>query len=280
NDFQPDIIMGISAGALNSAFLVNESAKMNGSLHWPEIGKALTAFWTEEIRHPQDLIYRQGFLRHAWRIIRKRFNGYYDHEPLVSKVKEKLNHEQMKKSPVDLIVGAVDWVEGGMTYASQKNQDIVDYIIASASMPFILPSWPIGESLFIDGGIRDIVPIRKLIECDIEEVVIILTQAAGLPLADIKEAGSIASFAERVVELVSHEILENDISQLRKINRDLSETEDRELKPLSRLLDKRLIKHTVIRPAQTYEFSLQNFCQEDIQMMIEDGFQAAQIYEG
>lgn len=276
--FQPDIIMGISAGALNSTFLVNEAGKMGDNLDWEIAGKELKQFWLKEVTQPKDLVRKPGLLTQLWRLLTNKFNGLMDYSPLVKMLNKQINSSYLRNSPAELVVGAVDWSEGDMEYRNQQTAQILDYVIASASIPVFLPHWKINDRPFIDGGIRDVVPLNKLIDRGIEEVVVIATQPSKMKEVSPQKVGNLGTFILRFIDIMLNEILSNDLATLEKVNQELVLLEKKKLQPIGSLKDKRFIKSTVIRPAKSYDITLQDFHQKDIRRLISDGEQAARIY--
>ncbi|MCB0509632.1 MAG: patatin-like phospholipase family protein [Bacteroidetes bacterium] len=272
--FQPDIIMGISAGALNSSFLVNEAGKMNGSLSWPEIGNALRNFWLNNVQKPQDLLYRRSKVALALQFLTHRFNGWFDYTPLVKLIQKELKLTHLRNSPVELMVGAVDWTEGDIEYPDKAHPQLIDFIIASASIPVILPAWSINDRPYVDGGIRDVTPLSQVIDKGIEEIVVILTQPAKMAESKGK-ATNLLNFLERIINIMLNEILLNDLLTLNKINQEVLKFKDSNKKPTGILENKRFIKCTIIRPKQAYDFQIQNFTDKDIQQLISDGEKVA-----
>lgn len=51
NGFQPDIVIGVSVGAINSAFLVSQYEN-----DWEKAATTLVNFWQENICSPKDVI--------------------------------------------------------------------------------------------------------------------------------------------------------------------------------------------------------------------------------
>lgn len=273
--FQPDIAMGISAGTLNSSFLVNEAGKMNGDLNWPVIGATLKDFWLQRVQKPQDLIRKHTLMTLVWRFFTHRFNGWFDFNPLVKLIQNEFKLTHIRNSPVELVIGAVDWTEGDIEYPDQRHHQLIDFIIASAAIPVILPFWYINNRPYIDGGVRDVVPLRQLIKKGADEIVVILTQPEKLPKPTGK-VGDFLYFLERVINLMLHEILLNDLATLEKINHELKMLESSNLQPTGMLKGKRYIKCTVIRPKHSYDIRIQNFSSKDIQQLLLDGQEAAQ----
>ncbi len=85
--FEPDIIHGVSVGALNGGFMVNETGKRNNDFVWPDIGNELVNFWKGKVRRPSDLIKRKSKLTLGANIVTNRFKGIVSTSPLQNLVR-------------------------------------------------------------------------------------------------------------------------------------------------------------------------------------------------
>lgn len=123
--FKPEMIYGISAGALNGSFMVNEAGKQHlekGKIDWDLVNKKLLQFWLENITQPSDI----GVLKSKFSLgidtLLSRFDGLIDTNPLHEKLKKYLNVTTMRKSPIKLKVGAVNINTGEMHYTDPLEQ--------------------------------------------------------------------------------------------------------------------------------------------------------------
>ena len=92
--FKPEMIYGISVGALNASFMVNEASKQfigKGEINWDLVNKKLLKFWLENIKQPSDI----GVLKSKFSLgidtLLSRFDGLIDTNPLHDKLKKNLD---------------------------------------------------------------------------------------------------------------------------------------------------------------------------------------------
>jgi NTE family protein len=175
--FQPDIIHGISVGSLNGSFLVNETGKKNNNYDWKTIGNTLVEFWKNKINKPSDLMKKKGFFQLAKELLFNRFNGIISNDPLKKLVHQILSLENLRKSKVNFTAGAVDMITGNLKHFNQSNPSLIDGVIASTTIPIMMPISNIGGLPYYDGGLRDVAPLKSVIEKGAEEIVIILCQS-------------------------------------------------------------------------------------------------------
>ena len=105
------------------------------------------------------------------------------------------DRETFRRDPTAFYIGAVDVRTGQMAYhlcTDGGAQDML-WMRASASMPLVSRPVPIGDRLFLDGGIVDAVPYAYMESIGYDRNVIVLTRPAGyvkqkssaLPLAKV-----------------------------------------------------------------------------------------------
>lgn len=96
---------------------------------------------------------------------------------------------------------------------------LVDFILASASMPVLFPPVDIYGHRFVDGGLRDITPFSSAFKAAKSrrpkpagiEIVVISTSPAVLGPRDDNAMDSGREIASRTVDIMAHEILQNDL---------------------------------------------------------------------
>jgi NTE family protein len=102
---------------------------------------------------------------------------------------------------------------------------IVDFILASASMPLLFPPVEIHEHKFIDGGVRNVAPLSsafkaaRLSRSRSKEIVVVSTTPDELPPGESKELDSGREVLARGLEIMVHEIVTNDINLAQERNR-------------------------------------------------------------
>lgn len=270
--FRPDMIYGISAGALNAAFLVDKAGEnyiKNEPIDWPSINKRLISFWIENITKPSDI----GILKSKWMLgidtILSRFDGLLDTNPLHEKVRDHLDITTLRRSPIYLKVGAVNINTGEMYYADPMEQYFLDYLRASSSLPIIMPVIQIGgdhRKAFLDGGLREVVPIRKAIEDGATEIVAIATHPKHREMEAFNYR-SFFSLLDRIKDISVNQFENSDIGW--------AENYQENVFSMSGYSIKKQLKLKILRPENPLHVQLTSFSVEDIKNMVKDGYEYA-----
>jgi len=140
-NLQPDIISGVSAGAIAGVFLA-------AGIHPDDIFKLLKEQDFMKISHFK--MSKQGFIR---------LDG------LKSQIKLHIPFKNLEDLPIPLIVAVCNLNKGKVEYIS--NGPLADIIIASSSIPVLFSPVKMGDQIYVDGGVLDnlpIKPVRKI--CD------------------------------------------------------------------------------------------------------------------
>ena len=242
-----DFFTGVSAGALNVAILAQHERLAQGLA-------SLTSIW-DSIRGNRDvytggsiaigalmsLFTRSGIARDA----------IFNSSPLASLIQQNVRWEDFKHG---FAVGVTSLTDG-MPYtvtnleavleANGRNgrtlplhlepgakgsipERITSFVLASASMPLLFPPVEIYGHKFVDGGVRDVTPLSSAFDAakaavdagwygDVE-IVIISTSPATLPLNTSKDLDSGREIIGRGLEIMVHEILENDVALASTLN--------------------------------------------------------------
>ncbi len=270
--FKPDMIYGISAGALNASFMVNEAGDQyfkNQKIDWDVVNKKLINFWIENITKPEDI----GVLKSKWTLgidtILSRFDGLLDTNPLHEKLKKHIDLTTLRRSPIALKVGTVNINTGLMHYADPLEQHFLDYLRASSSLPIIMPAIQIGgdhRNAYLDGGLREVVPIKKAIEDGATEIFAIATHSKFRPMEPINYR-SLFSLIERIKDISVNQFENNDLEWAENYNKNLF--------TLAGITVNKKIKLTIIRPDNPININLASFTSTDIKETIIQGFEFA-----
>jgi NTE family protein len=201
-DMKFDIICGTSVGALNAALIVQG-----------EIREAEDIWRSLENR---DDIFSPGILEN---VLAK--GGLYGIEPLAELVEKHVDIEKLRNSDLQLLVGVVCLETGEFMLIDQNNPNIRSFILASTSVPGLTPAVKIDGKHYVDGGIRYVMPVKQIINFDVEEIVMVSAFSLEDKIAPIRsknlkryEAGDyekITDFAERSVQIVMHQLLQGPI---------------------------------------------------------------------
>lgn len=264
--FQPDIIHGISVGSLNGSFLANESGKTTDTpYNWPGLGQNLVNFWKANVKKPSDLIIKKGKVKLGFNILTNNFDGIVSTAPLKKLVKKTLSKTHLINSRVDFTAGAVDMVSGGIKYFNVLDNSLIEGIIASTAIPVIMPLSDIGGTPYYDGGLRDVAPLKNVIEKGADEIVIILCQSEHLSSRNFN-TGNVFHLVSRIMDIVVNEIVNNDIQKMKHIN-DKVPKDDFQIRE-GEHLGKRKIRYRLIRPQSELKINIDHFTSKDINEMI------------
>jgi NTE family protein len=199
--------------------------------------------------------------------ILSRFDGLINTDPLHEKLKKYLDVTTMRKSPIKLKVGAVNINTGEMHYTDPLEQHFLDYLRASSSLPLIMPAIQIGgdhRQAYMDGGLREVVPIRKAIEDGANEIYCVATHPKNKSLEHFNYR-SFFSLIERIKDITVNQFENSDIEWAENYAKNYGS-----IGPFS--LTKK-IKLTVIRPKEPLNIELTNFTTNDIKEIIKQGYE-------
>ena len=198
-----DVVVGTSVGALNAlgmAFLgIEEMEKI----------------WFG-IKSPKDIIKANNWL--SILLLKKR--GYYSLEPLKKLLKSKLRYDMEPMMPA--YFGVVDLKDTGIRFfpATRIMETNINSVIASSAMPAIMEPYKYD---FVDGGVRDPLPLSFAVkQLDAEEITVISATPIDRNIMGPWSPGhiKILGHALRAIDIMSQEILWNDLSVCEMRNRD------------------------------------------------------------
>jgi NTE family protein len=236
----PDIVAGVSIGAFNGAIIASNPRRA---------APALKAFWNElaiKTLDPPDWGPSQTiesslsswycFMFGAPRFFRPRwFNpvcgleqlpltwtSFYDPSPAREIIARYVDFPALKKSPVRLLISAVDVETAELRVFDSYSDDITaDHILASGSLPPAFPWTTIDGKHYWDGGIFSNSPLEQVVErCGVAGkrviVVDLFANARGLPanMMDVLARRDEIVYAERVNKDVRGRELIRDFQRL------------------------------------------------------------------
>lgn len=264
--FTPDMVYGISVGALNATFLANESGKLKyekKDINWVDISKQLVEFWVRNITKPSEVATLRSKVSLGVYTLMSKYEGILDPTPLHSLIRQSININYLRHSPTQLKVGSVNVSNCEMQYNSPLDEHFLEYVMASSSMPILMPPMAIGEKkeLFIDGGIRVVAPIKQAIEDGATEIYLVSCYADHVINNDRFEPGNLVNLMERIKDITVNQIVSSDITWAENhVERSI--------------LVGKPIKLTVIRPQEPLSLNLQHFNSDDIVRLILEGYTA------
>jgi len=251
-----DLLCGVSVGALNCGVLATVL------LGQPVTAvNKLTAFWkgltTAKVRKDWPIF---GPAAALWK------PSVYDSTPLAAWAYKELTPKLLRASGRTLAVGAVCWETGEYRVADQTSDDITSWVVASASYPAMLSPVKIGGKLWTDGGLREVTPLGEAIRRGATEIDVIVTAPQNPAAWSTAKQAAIPGFAVRALDLMSAEIMENDLKVCGLKNR---------LSVALGGMGYRNVKVRVLRPSSELDVSSLTFDGSSIARMIELGYNDA-----
>jgi NTE family protein len=196
---EPDMIVGTSAGALNGAFIASRPQTI-------QTADDLSTIW-RDLRRGQvfplnPLTGLLGFL------------GSRDHlvpdSGLRWLITRHVERERLEDLKLPLHVIAVDVVTGEELRLSSGS--VVDAVMASASIPAVLPPVSWGDRDLMDGGVANNTPISHAVELGAEQIYVLPTGHACT--LEEPPRGSLG-MALHAISLLTHRRLIEDIEKHR-----------------------------------------------------------------
>jgi NTE family protein len=275
--FHPDAIYGISAGSMNASYLVNDFGRSvledNGYLDYTQTAIDLCNFWINNINTPDSLALRRGTYDLGMSAIRRNFEGLLDTSPLREILHNNIQMRNLNASPIGLKVGAVDIINGNIVYADPTYEHFLDYVMASSAIPILMPVVNIGglkKMAYLDGGMRDVAPIKKAITDGADEIVCIACHTRDIDGGNFPY-GNLLALVDRVMDIAVNECLNADLEWAEFRNECLPE--DGSEAQTGILKGQKRIKLKIIRPQKPLNIDIQGFDQDDIKRMILVGYQ-------
>lgn len=262
--FEPDMIYGISVGSLNASFLVNEAGKQtieHKKINWPKISRQLIEFWVKNITRPEDIALVRSRFTLGIDTLMSRFDGLLDTTPLHTLIRKNVDAFILKTSPIKLKVGAVDVLSGKMIYATPQDEHFIDYILASSSLPTLMPAIQIKgvkKAAFLDGGLRVVAPIKAALDDGATEVICVACHTEHISDEPFNYR-NVLKLLDRVKDINVNQIVNSDIAWAE------SYVEKENLKG-------RELTLKVIRPSEPLHLDMLKFNSNDIASLIVQGY--------
>ena len=255
--FRPDILTGVSAGALNGAFL---AAAMDGS--FADAAERLVGVW-RELR--AEHVYRLDrptvphalarFVRRPSEIAPPAEGGFLDTTPLLDFVERHLGPVGQPMAAVERVIGegrlgafaitttsyttgqSVTWVRGDRARSVEAwNRPMrraiptplrPEHVLASAALPFFFPAVSVedpalGHGWYGDGGIRLTAPLAPSLYLGADKILIVNTRYGQS--RDEADAPKVDAYPPptRVLGVLMNavflDVLDRDAQTLRRIN--------------------------------------------------------------
>lgn len=250
-----DIMCGVSVGALNVAGLVHTPfGQPRKAIEWME------QFWLTKVTGT-DAIYKRWFpfgrLHSLWK------RSVYDSSPLINLVKDNIDLSKVSSCGRRVAVGAVCLDTGEYEFGTEKDQNFVDWVLASSSFPVFLTPIEINGKLYSDGGLVNITPLGQAIRMGADEIDVVMCSD---PFAkdEWSSTGKMAVPDQilRTVGIMSDRIAQFDIEEI-GLKNDLADISDKYKK----------IKVRVVVPSRPLNVDSLTFNPEDTRRLIQQGYE-------
>ncbi len=161
----PDLICGTSIGAISAA-AIGSGLTVEG----------LRRIWTTGHR---SRIYRSKLIKSLGSaLFRKPLKPLLDTAPLRALITQHLDLTALRQSPIDIIITAVNVVNGRL-YLFNQHEIEVDHLMASSAMPILFPWQYIGGEPYWDGGVMANTPLFTALQREMDEIIVVLLSPVG-----------------------------------------------------------------------------------------------------
>ena len=158
---RPDLVFGASVGAVNAAWVAGDPdlARLD------DLAEVWVSLRTRDVFPLRPMRGLLGFLG--------RRNSLFPADSLRAIVRRNLRFERLEDAPIPLCVVATEVTSG--REVSLDRGDALDAIIASASIPGVLPPVEIDGQTLMDGGIVDNTPISNAVAAGASRIYVLPT---------------------------------------------------------------------------------------------------------
>lgn len=224
-DFRPQVITGVSIGAVNAAVLAGNRDNPVAALEavWDVFTNsapmAIPSAWEPYLSlfgNPGLYRPRQDWLNFPF------WTSFYDPAPLKRVLEQYVDFDYLNNSPVQVAVTAVNIRTGQIEVFdnSDPNRPLqAEHILASGSLPPGLPATWIGDQPYWDGGLFDNTPLAPAIERldpnpEVRKRLFVIKLFPGE--GDVP--GAMPEVYDRILELIFSSKLSQDVETARRIN--------------------------------------------------------------
>ena len=191
--------------------------------------------------------------------LRSKFDGILDPTPLHLLIRNQIKVENLLASPIQCKVGAVNIESGAIQYLPSSDPNFLDFVNASSSIPMLMPTVAIEGQFYLDGGMREVAPVRQAIEDGATEIVLIACHSPHLYQPEGMNPQNLITLIERVRDITVNQIVNSNIQWAEShVERSVMKGNHMSL--------------TVIRPESPLVLDLQHFTSEDISRLMVDGY--------
>ena len=294
--FNPDVIAGVSIGAINAASLVGAKNDPLETLRliWDRFTVQAPWFVPPQAQrfcalfgNPSFFSMRPDYLGSAF------WTSFYTTGPLRRLLHETIDFDKLNDSPTTLVLSATNLRTGDVeNFDNRTTRITAEHIIASGSLPPGFPMTEIGGEFYWDGGLFNNTPLSPVIERldprpEVEKhlyVINLFPNAGAVPR-------SMADVMDRMFELIFSNKLLKNVEMTQKVDEFIQALDEIEanlnpetrarvtgLPGYQRLRQYKVIKNLVVIADEEPElvFGPLDFSRQSIDKRIEAGYRAAE----
>ena len=293
--FNPDVIAGVSIGAINAASLVGAKNDPIETLRliWDRFMVRAPWFVPRQAQrfcalfgNPSFFSMRHDYLGSAF------WTSFYTTDPLRRLLHETIDFDKLNDSPTTLVVSATNLRTGEVeNFDNRTTRITAEHIIASGSLPPGFPMAEIGGESYWDGGLFNNTPLSPVIERldprpEVEKhlyVINLFPNVGAVPR-------SMPDVMDRMFELIFSNKLVKNVEMTRKVDEFIQALDEIEanlppetrarvtgLPGYQRLRQYKVIENLVVIADEEPElvFGPFDFSRQSINKRIEAGYRAA-----
>jgi len=227
-----DLLCGVSAGALNAAYL---SQAKQGELG--EYSEKLCQLW---VTTSTPMVYKKWPLGYLGALCHP---SVFNSRPYVKLVQDNLDLAKVAVSGRKARIGAVCWDTGEYHVATEQSSIFDWWTIASASFPVFFLPVKIDGKHYGDGGLRNVTPIKEALKAGAKKIDVIVAQNVNTISEWVsKGKNAIPDYMIRGLDIITKEVsltdlqvagIENPFVELTESYSDVKITVCQPTKPLA-----------------------------------------------
>jgi predicted acylesterase/phospholipase RssA len=207
-----DMVCGTSVGAINAAFIAQYRLGAPRA-----VAAALKQMWrrvsTDKVRKRW---FPFGVISSLWK------SSVYDSTPLQQWVRSELNDERIRTSGRQLRMMTVSLGTSEIRTVTENDQNLPDWVLASAAFPVMLQPIRVEGDLWTDGGVRRVTPLSAAVAAGATDIdVILCSDPYAKDDADTNHMHAVPQILLRAIDIMNDQISRSDL-ELCALKNDLS----------------------------------------------------------
>jgi predicted acylesterase/phospholipase RssA len=293
--FAPDIVSGVSIGAINAACLVGakDDPLKTLQLVWDRFTVRAPWFMPPEWQRFVALYGNANFFRMRLDYFASpSWTSFYQTDGLRALLEEVVDFQKLNNSPINLVVSATNVRTGDIEVFDNRAAKLTaDHIVASASLPPGFPMTAVKDQWYWDGGLFNNTPLSPVIErLDPDPAIEKRLYVVNLFPNTGKVPTNMLDVLDRMFELIfSNKLIEN-VQTTRRVDEFIQALDEVEaslppeararvtkLPGYQRLRQYKIVKNIIVIANEEPElvFGPFDFSRRTIEKRIEAGYRAA-----